>query len=212
MRSYLPVTDYDIDAAPILHSPPESNEIREYEAFLRQEIPMSLRRELEARVDTLLDNAEETLRSELPNIFRDLQIELFSTFLRTRRGRLSDSEQPALAESAAPKDATNDDQANEVSGLNNLAPFYPTPFIMYELGTVFSGDLFHVQSGDLSLPDLTSISRTSTAEETEVPQWQGCGLFPEGLPSDKRLLLNTSIWWRITLLAIQSVLASSIEV
>jgi len=53
-----------------------------YEAFLRRELPSSIRRELETRVDELLDHTEETLRNQLPSIFRDVQIRLFQDYVQ----------------------------------------------------------------------------------------------------------------------------------
>jgi tRNA 2-selenouridine synthase SelU len=37
-----------------------------YEAYLHRELPSSLRRELEKRVDGLFDSAEQTLKCEIP--------------------------------------------------------------------------------------------------------------------------------------------------
>ena len=57
-------------------------ELARYEAYLQRELPSSIRQELETRVDELLENAEETLRSQLPNIFRDIQIRHFQDYLQ----------------------------------------------------------------------------------------------------------------------------------
>jgi hypothetical protein len=62
-----------------------------------------VRRELELRVDELLDGAEETLKTELPRIFRDLQLRLFQDYQQQRKkqskngaGSESDQSEPQL--------------------------------------------------------------------------------------------------------------------
>jgi hypothetical protein len=58
-----------------------------YEAFLRQELPYSLCQELEKRVDEIIDDAEVTLKTQIPHIFRDLQLQLFQNYLTLRNSQ-----------------------------------------------------------------------------------------------------------------------------
>ena len=59
--------------------------LEQYEVFLRQELPYSLRAELNARLDRLLDDEESSLRTQLPTIFRDLQVRLFQEYREQRQ-------------------------------------------------------------------------------------------------------------------------------
>ena len=51
-----------------------------YEDFLNQALPSVITTELENRVDALLENAEENLRSQLPDILREVSIKLYETY------------------------------------------------------------------------------------------------------------------------------------
>lgn len=55
-----------------------------YEDFVRGELPSVVRRELENRVDALLVNAEENLRTQIPEIFREVSISLYHTYRQFR--------------------------------------------------------------------------------------------------------------------------------
>jgi hypothetical protein len=82
------MTDYDYDALEPTPGNPDAGltELGHYEAYLRQELPYSVRQELELRLENLLENVEETLRDELSTILRDLQLRHYQEYLEQRRG------------------------------------------------------------------------------------------------------------------------------
>ncbi|KAI1323872.1 hypothetical protein F5Y16DRAFT_382503 [Xylariaceae sp. FL0255] len=49
----------------------------EYEEYLERELPHRVRQQLEARIDQVLDPVEETMRGQLVDIVRDVQLDLF---------------------------------------------------------------------------------------------------------------------------------------
>jgi hypothetical protein len=60
-------------------------ELAEFEAYLRRELPSSLRKELDLRVDELLENAENAIKSELPKLFQELQRQHFQIYKQHRK-------------------------------------------------------------------------------------------------------------------------------
>ncbi|KAI1459618.1 hypothetical protein F4805DRAFT_419639 [Annulohypoxylon moriforme] len=52
----------------------------EYESFLRREMPDRVRHQLELRIEDVLNPIEETLRGQIVDIVRDVQLELFQSF------------------------------------------------------------------------------------------------------------------------------------
>lgn len=63
---------------------PGFNELARYEEFLRRELPSAVRRELELAVEREFSPVEERLKSQLVEIVRDLQLQLFQTYTRSR--------------------------------------------------------------------------------------------------------------------------------
>jgi hypothetical protein len=80
----LTLVDYDEDYVKTSGDTTADAELSRYEAFLQQELPSSIRRELDARVEEALDNTEVNLRSQLPYIFQDMQRRLFRAYLQFR--------------------------------------------------------------------------------------------------------------------------------
>jgi hypothetical protein len=60
------------------------NELARYEQYLRRELPPAVRRELEHAVEREFSPIEERLESQLIDIVRDLQIQLFQSYTQTR--------------------------------------------------------------------------------------------------------------------------------
>ncbi|KAI0096227.1 hypothetical protein GGR51DRAFT_543873 [Nemania sp. FL0031] len=52
----------------------------EYEEYLQRELPPRVREQLEIRIEQALDPIEETLRGQIVEIVRDMQLELFRSF------------------------------------------------------------------------------------------------------------------------------------
>jgi hypothetical protein len=61
-----------------------SPEFSRYEQFLRQELPVRVRQQLEVRIDQYLNPVEENLKNELVAIVRDMQIQLFDLYKSTQ--------------------------------------------------------------------------------------------------------------------------------
>lgn len=64
--------------------PAPSSELERYETYLRRELPGRVRRELETRIDQALSPLEDSLRSELIDIVRDLQLTLFEEYKKVK--------------------------------------------------------------------------------------------------------------------------------
>lgn len=65
-----------------------SNELARYEQFLRRELPPAVRRELEIAVEREFYPMEERLKSQLVDIVRDLQLQLFQSYTHSRNPAL----------------------------------------------------------------------------------------------------------------------------
>lgn len=74
----------DYEAAKSLQSGSTSPGFSRYEQFLRQELPVRVRQQLEVRIDQYLNPVEENLKNELVTIVRDMQIQLFDLYKSTQ--------------------------------------------------------------------------------------------------------------------------------
>lgn len=70
----------------------DASELERYESFLRRELPVHVRRELEVRINETLFPLEESLRGQLVDIVRDLQLNLFEVYKASRGGNSSTSD------------------------------------------------------------------------------------------------------------------------
>ncbi|CAG9990166.1 unnamed protein product [Clonostachys byssicola] len=66
-----------------------SQEMSRYEQFLQQELPDSVREELELRIDQYLNPIEASLRCQLVGIVRDMQIRLFDLYKSMQYGNMN---------------------------------------------------------------------------------------------------------------------------
>lgn len=115
-----------------------SSELARYENYLRQELPTSLRQDLVAKVDEVLENAEEKLKGQLPNIFRDLQIRLFQNYRQLRQSELK-QQSPGIGnqDKSLETGLNNDNTPASVASdshvpddlANQLAAYYPPPYV-----------------------------------------------------------------------------------
>ncbi|KAF2106959.1 hypothetical protein BDV96DRAFT_311431 [Lophiotrema nucula] len=106
-----------------------SNEIARYEQFLRRELPTAVRRELEVAVDEEYTPMEERLKSRLIEIVRDVQLQLFRSYTRSRttvKGRETYEAADTTHSDSAPTLQTVPDSV-QPSLLNELASFEPIP-------------------------------------------------------------------------------------
>ena len=122
------------------------DEMARYEEFLRRELPPAVRYELECAVEKEFSNLEETLKSQLVDIVRDLQLQLFQSYTRSRntapesapatiRAIFSDQNEQIDLEQLPSQDValeTIEQSASDMTKLdeaigNQLAPFEPVP-------------------------------------------------------------------------------------
>ncbi|KAF2790459.1 hypothetical protein K505DRAFT_364699 [Melanomma pulvis-pyrius CBS 109.77] len=81
----MPSPYLDVDWEKMYQKEKPSNELARYEQFLRRELPPAVRRELESAVEREFSPLEERLKSQLIEIVRDLQLQLFQSYTQTRR-------------------------------------------------------------------------------------------------------------------------------
>jgi hypothetical protein len=62
---------------------PRSPELRQFDAFLRRELPRTIRKMLEAALESKMGPIEETLKNDLENMVRDAQDKLTRSYLRS---------------------------------------------------------------------------------------------------------------------------------
>lgn len=160
------------------------SELARYEAYLREELPRSVRRELDTRLDKLLDEGEETLRSQLPEIVRDLQQQLYESYIQSRRAQST----PALSNNLTSQPANRDTPVNSPNAItalptldpnhsffDQLAPFNPLATFYedaFDIG--FDGYIFQLSeidpipsdSGYSSIPALLA---ASTQSHSQIP-------------------------------------------
>jgi hypothetical protein len=119
---------------------------------LRRELPPAVRRELEIAVEKEFSPLEERLKSQLINIVRDLQLQLFQSYTQSRRVVASDA--PALDPTSAILAAGSSE--NHMSDLpqivipeyqnttleNQLASFQPAPPLEDSTNVDFDAVLF----------------------------------------------------------------------
>jgi hypothetical protein len=97
--------------------PTASNELAHYERFLRRELPPAVRQELESAVEREFSPLEERLKSQLIDIVRDLQLQLFQSYTESRRAVVSVTTVPEITL------ATADDDNNKSHNETGLSRF-----------------------------------------------------------------------------------------
>lgn len=138
--------------------PEASNELAQYEQYLRRELPPAVRRELEIAVKKEFSPLEERLKSQLINIVRDLQLQLFQSYTQSRRVVASDAPvlDPTSAMTAAGRSEnrmsdppqTVIPEYQDTTLENQLAPYQPAPPLENSTNVDFDAVLF--QFDDLS--------------------------------------------------------------
>lgn len=61
-----------------------TSEFARYEEFLRRELPTRVRQQLEVRIEEALNPVEESLRGQIVDIVRDMQLQLFEMYKSSR--------------------------------------------------------------------------------------------------------------------------------
>jgi hypothetical protein len=124
------------------------DELTRYEQFLRRELPNRVRQQLEVRIEERFNPLEETLRTELVEIVRDMQLQLFEIY---KSSRTSDSGS-AVHDAGATDAANSPPQPAALPSLEEeLQPFWAPAYIddLAQLGD-FDGLLWNfsgVQAG-----------------------------------------------------------------
>jgi hypothetical protein len=175
----------------------------EYESFLRRELPSSVRRELETRVDELLDSAEETLKSELPRIFRDLELRLFQDYQQRRKAQTNITSGPEIEQSNPLQSVCQEPSASvtpESSSCHHGAQSddsvpampsynYPLPWfdgILYDMppdSTLFCGSVYGSTPAEHST-QLPFSAANSYIEEPEATNDELCSSLNWETPDD----------------------------
>jgi hypothetical protein len=130
------------------------DELTRYEQFLRRELPNRVRQQLEVRIEQRFNPLEETLRTELVEIVRDMQLQLFEIYKSSRTNDPGSVIQDAGAtsgENSSQQPATGPDPPPRPSLEEELQPFW-TPAYIDDLAQLddFDGLLWNfsgVQSG-----------------------------------------------------------------
>ncbi|KAF2191543.1 hypothetical protein K469DRAFT_697196 [Zopfia rhizophila CBS 207.26] len=108
----------------------DSNALARYEQFLRRELPPAIHQELENAVEREFNHLEERLKSQLIEIVRNLQLQLFQSYTQTRNGNRHSRTVTQSAESIPIPGLSTPSNINPVSGAtleDQLASFEPPP-------------------------------------------------------------------------------------
>lgn len=127
------MTDYEADSQEMesnITSSPVSGELREFEAYLRTEVPQIVEARLRAELSTEMASIVETLRPQLVELIRDSQSKAAENFRSTRALRLGTDDEPQISSSQA----THLAQPREIAALANW-DFLQQPVYMDNEGT-----------------------------------------------------------------------------
>lgn len=105
--------DYDRDAdmasgASVMQSP-QPQELKQFDAYLKRELPRKIRKELQVALQSVIGPIEETLKNDLENIVRNCQEALTRSYLDVTCSSVSSSRVPI-----EPRDLVNDAQVADV--------------------------------------------------------------------------------------------------
>lgn len=167
----------------------------EYENFLRHEMPDRVRHQLELRIEEALNPLEETLRGQIVDIVRDVQLELFQSFRASAGPARLDSHPGQEVSIVAVNDNREEirdtergnDYILEPTSLSTNAdvqsdweeqmqPFRPVPPLNFSF-TDFDGELFdlssliNVPAAQDSTYGTLSVSQGETDKEAFI--WNG---------------------------------------
>ncbi|KAH6655829.1 hypothetical protein BKA67DRAFT_250466 [Truncatella angustata] len=144
--------------------------LTEYENFLQRELPTRVRQQLEGRIKQDMDHMEEAMRGQLVDIVRDMQLEIFRTFMDSKAEApavkepdhsCSHTTSQAGSDNKQPGVRTDDDQSIRSKTdipwnlQNHLGPWRPEPYLDDWLMPDFDGQLYDFGDfmGEETLPD-----------------------------------------------------------
>lgn len=146
------MTDYEYTSAGVNDAKGSDSEFTRYEQFLRRELPVHVRRELEIRIDERLNPLEENLRSELVGIVRDMQLRLLDMYkaMRTASATATATATAAATTEGETSSGGASSQAQQIDSTkvrtsveNDLQPFQPPPYFEnFEDFNTFNGVFF----------------------------------------------------------------------
>lgn len=146
-------TDYEYNTSDVEQGGSPSKFVL-YEQFLRRELPSRVRQELEIRIEEALSPVEEGLQSQLVDIVRDTQRQLFEIYessrSMTRPASASDAnlqDGPHGAQLTAPQITTHEQHypgnmmTNSLDLGDTLQAYQPIPPYLEDFD-VFQGEMF----------------------------------------------------------------------
>lgn len=153
------------------HPSSPNQEFVRYEQFLRRELPSRVRLQLEVRIEERLSPVEEGLRSELVEIVREMQLQLFEIYKSSRTTGSHVTDTATLMDGNTRRHDEADSGLGEGQGTqiwsveDQLQPFYQPPHLEnFNLFDDFDGLFFNfsemqsdsiaVDSGYGSLPSV----------------------------------------------------------
>lgn len=170
--SHSRTADYEFGTASV--PTPPGDPLSEYENFLRQELPDRVRQQLEVRIENALYPVEEALRSQIVDIVRDMQLELFRSYMSSH-AQVSSSNSEQQPQAGEPHEETvtsaQDQTIIQTSGqpltypehlAAQLQAYRPEPYfeefhgfdgLLFDFGQ-FQGQQTHADSAYESMPGL----------------------------------------------------------
>ena len=160
---------------------PASAELARYEAYLREELPLHLRQELNQQVNELFGNIEESLRNRLSNIVRDLQRRIFQNYVQSRRSQevptiTSNPAHLQTNELAASDEPPENPNETNFLGTDDFSGMHPdsVTWLWDDVFADFDGTVIEMPSSDgtiSSYPVYGSLKKgcaSSTTEKTSL--------------------------------------------
>ncbi|KAH5305110.1 hypothetical protein HBI12_171720 [Parastagonospora nodorum] len=171
--SELPSAYYDLNAESASDPPedqsPKAPELKQFDAFMRRELPRKVRKALEVAMEKLFGPVEETLKNELETIVRDCHETLTRTFLSAAQAMASSGSSSAMPTHAITPECAIDlfNSTITMDGLSQIAlPPNSTREAWHEVHDNVENQNLHPTWSDSAyfsqgnIPDFTSLGDT----------------------------------------------------
>jgi hypothetical protein len=99
---------------------PQPQELKQFDAYLRRELPRKIRKELQVALQNMIGPIEETFKNDLENIVRNCQEALTRTYLEITRSSGSSS-----GTQTEPGDPVNTAQPTGITDSSGFSPYCP---------------------------------------------------------------------------------------
>jgi hypothetical protein len=191
-------SDYDTLTVSAIGSPqdrsPKAPELKQFDAFMRRELPRKVRKALEAAMEKIIGPVEETLKNELESIVRDCHETLTRTFLDTAQAVASSACNLKEAKHTTQQNALIDSRDCETTGgsqqiLDGLSLITLPPNSEQEPWTNISNSMEYMKSVP-TWSDSGYLSQKTTGNPSYVSDsvWQH-----EATPTEAAFTVDTSI-------------------